>query len=133
MSELTVSFPGGKKVDAQYNGFNIQTDQSLLSGGEGSAPQPFDLFLASIATCAGIYVKGFCDSRQLDTTGLSLVLRVSREPGAPLIGKLALDIHLPAGFPEKYHKAVIRSADLCAVKQHMLTPPEFEINALAAP
>jgi putative redox protein len=129
---MTVSFPGGKKVDAHFGGFTIKTDQSPFGGGEGSAPQPFDLFLASIATCAGIYVKGFCDSRDLDTEGLSLTLRIHRNPGEPMISKLSIDINLPPGFPEKYHKAVIRSADLCAVKQHMLHPPAFEINAVAA-
>jgi len=55
---MIISFGGGKKVNADYRGFTIQTDQSVNGGGEESAPEPFALFLASIGTCAGIYV--FC-------------------------------------------------------------------------
>lgn len=133
MAGMTVRFPGGKRVDAEYNGFTIRTDQSPLSGGEGSASQPFDLFLASIATCAGIYVKGFCDSRGIDASAITLEMRLEPHPTERRIGKIAIDINLPADFPEKYRAAVVRSADLCAVKQTILNPPAFEINAVPAP
>ena len=79
MPTMTVSFPGGKRVDAHYGGFTIRTDQSPKGGGEGSAPQPFDLFLASIATCAGIYVKGYCDARGLSTEGLGLTMHIEHD------------------------------------------------------
>jgi len=129
MAQMTVSFPGGKKVDAHYNGFTIATDQSPRGGGEGSAPQPFDLFLASIATCAGIYVKGFCDARGLDTTGLSLSMDIVPDPVAHRIAALNLVVHLPEGFPEKHREAVLRSAELCAVKQHLHQPPRITVSA----
>ncbi len=128
MTTMTVSFPGGKRVDAEYDGFTIRTDQSPRGGGEGTAPQPFDLFLASIATCAGIYVKGFCDSRQIATEGLGLSMHVEPDPATHRIGRLVLEIHLPEGFPEKHREAVIRAADLCPVKKHILAPPAFEIR-----
>ena len=130
MSTMTVSFPGGKRVDADYNGFTIRTDQPPRAGGEGSAPQPFDLFLASIATCAGIYVKGFCDSRQIPTDGLGLEMEIVPDPATHRIAKLVLEIRLPAGFPETHREAVIRAADQCAVKKHMFAPPEFEIRTV---
>lgn len=130
MAQMTVSFPGGKKVDAHYNGFTIRTDQSPRGGGEGSAPQPFDLFLASIATCAGIYVKGFCDTRELDSSGLSLSMEIIPDPAAHRIGALQLTVHLPKGFPEKYREAIIRSAELCAVKQHLHHPPQISVQAV---
>jgi putative redox protein len=129
MSTMTVSFPGGKRVDAEYDGFTIRTDQSPKGGGEGSAPQPFDLFLASIATCAGIYVKGYCDTRGIPTEDLGLEMHIERDHEQHRIGKLVLDIKLPAGFPEKHREAIIRAADLCAVKKHILTPPAFEVRA----
>jgi len=128
MRTMTVSFPGGKRVDAHYEGFTIRTDQAAHAGGEGSAPPPFDLFLASIATCAGIYVKGFCDARGIATDGLRLEMQILSDPAARRIGRLVLEIHLPAGFPEKHREAVVRAADQCAVKKHMLEPPAFEIR-----
>jgi ribosomal protein S12 methylthiotransferase accessory factor len=129
-SSMTVSFPGGKRVDADYNGFTIRTDQLPRAGGEGSAPQPFDLFLASIATCAGIYVKGFCDTRQIPTDGLGLEMRIERDPVAHRIAKLTLEIRLPAGFPETHREAVVRAADQCSVKKHIFAPPQFAIRTL---
>ncbi len=131
MSTMTVSFPGGKRVDALYDGFTIRTDQSPKGGGEGSAPQPFDLFLASIATCAGIYVKGYCDSRGIATENLALRMQVERDHDQHRVGRLVLEITLPDGFPEKHREAIIRAADLCAVKKHILNPPAFEIRASA--
>ncbi len=127
---MVVRFPGGKRVDAEYAGFTVHTDQPREAGGGGSAPAPFDLLLASIATCAGIYVKGYCDARGISTDGLGLEMRIEREPGGLRIAKLALEIQLPPGFPERHREAVIRAADLCAVKKHIVKPPAFEIQAV---
>ena len=131
MSTMSVSFPGGKRVDAEYDGFTIRTDQSPKGGGEGSAPQPFDLFLASIATCAGVYVKGYCDTRGIPTEKLALQMHIERDHERQRIGRLVLEITLPEGFPDKHREAVIRAADLCSVKKHILNPPAFEIRASA--
>jgi putative redox protein len=128
MSTLIVSFPAGKRVDAHYKGFSIQTDQSRQGGGEGAAPEPFDLFLASIATCAGVYVKGYCDAREIPTNGLKLEMQVERDAEKHRVARLVLEIRLPEGFPEKHREAVVRAAELCAVKKHILEPPVFEIR-----
>jgi putative redox protein len=130
MSTMTVTFPGGKRVDAEYGGYTIRTDQPPQGGGEGSAPPPFDLFLASMATCAGIYVKGYCDSRGIATEGLGLEMQIEREPEKHRVVRLVIEIKLPEGFPEKHREAVIRAADLCAVKKHILNPPAFEIRTV---
>jgi len=130
MSSMIVTFPGGKRVDAEYGGFTIKTDQSQKGGGEGSAPQPFDLFLASIATCAGIYVKGYCDTRGIPAEKLGLEMHIERDHEQHRVGKLVLEIKLPEDFPEKHREAVIRAADLCAVKKHILNPPAFEIRTV---
>lgn len=126
--ELKIVFPGGKKVDANYKGFSIKTDQPVMAGGEGSAPAPFDLFLASIGTCAGIYVLGFCQQRGISTEGVKIIQRMSYNNQDRLIDIIELEIQLPADFPEQYKDAVIRSAELCAVKRHLHKPPEFKIS-----
>lgn len=125
--ELEVVFPGGKKVDANYNGFTIKTDQPIRGGGDGSAPAPFDLFLASIGTCAGIYVLGFCQQRGIPTDGIKIIQRMEIDPIKRGIGGITLEIQVPTDFPEQYKEAVIRSAELCAVKKHLHNPPEFNI------
>jgi ribosomal protein S12 methylthiotransferase accessory factor len=126
--EMIIDFPGGAKVDAHTGSFTIQTDQSPHGGGEGTAPEPFTLFLASIGTCAGIYVLSFCKQRGIPTDGIRLVQRMSPGMTPGLIGKIELEIQVPPDFPEKYHDALINSASKCAVKRHLETPPEFEIH-----
>ena len=121
--EMVIDFPGGTRVDAHFGNFVVQTDQPPSS----SAPTPFDMFLASIGTCAGIYVLGFCRQRGLPTEGMKIVQREERDPQTGRVGRVVLDIQLPASFPEKYHQAVIQSAQLCAVKKHLEHPPVFDI------
>ena len=126
---MKVTFPGGKKIFAEYKGFVIETDQPVYQGGEGTAPAPFDLFLASIATCSGLYVLAFCEKRGIDLKDYSLVMSREVDPAIKMIRKLKIEINLPPDFPEKYKKAVIKSVNSCAVKAHMESPPEFEIEA----
>ncbi len=122
--EMIIDFPGGSKVDAHFGPFTVQTDQPPMA----AAPTPFDLFLSSIGTCAGIYVLGFCRQRGLTTDGIKIIEKVLRSPVSGLVEKIALEIQLPQGFPEKYREAVINSAQLCAVKKHLEHPPAFEIT-----
>jgi len=126
--ELTVSFPGGKRVDAHYDGRTVQTDQSIKNGGDGSAPEPFDLFFVSMATCVGIYVLEFCTTRDLNTEGLGVHLLSTLNREEKRYAEISLDITLPDGFPEKYKSAIWRTANLCTVKKHILNPPEFSIT-----
>ncbi|MHC4777916.1 MAG: OsmC family protein, partial [Planctomycetota bacterium] len=72
--EIQITFPGGKKVEAQLKEYRILTDQPVKEGGEGSAPAPFDLFLASIGTCGAYYVLTFCQTRKIPTEGLAVTL-----------------------------------------------------------
>lgn len=125
---IKVYFPGNKKVYADYNGFVIQTDQPSNGGGDGSAPAPFDLFLASIGTCAGIYVKYFCDTRNLDASGITIEQELKWDPIQQKIGTIVLDIKVPEDFPEKYYPALIKAADQCAVKKTMQNPPNFDVK-----
>jgi putative redox protein len=117
--EILVTFPGGVKVDAQIENFTVATDQPVRAGGEGSAPAPFTLFLASLATCAGYYVKAFCDSREIPSEAITLTMETVYNPAEKMIGKIIIRIHVPADFPEKYDTAVINAAAICAVKRHL--------------
>ena len=127
-SDMIVSFGGGKKVNAEFNGFTIKTDQGVYAGGEGSAPEPFVLFLASIGTCAGIFVLSFCESRGIPTGGIRIVQSHEAKASGRGVGKITLTIELPPDFPEKYKDAVINAANLCAVKRHLMEPPVFDVR-----
>ena len=127
---IEVYFAGPKKVNAKLEGFTVETDQSVKAGGEGSAPTPFALFLSSLATCAGIYVKGFCDQRSLPSDDIRLTLDYIVDPVTKNIAKFIIKIFVPAGFPEKYDPALIQSAALCAVKRHLNPAIENEITVV---
>jgi len=124
---MEIYFDGNKKINARFNGQDIKTDQPLQGGGEGSAPAPFDLFLASIGTCAGIYVKGFCDQRGIPSDDIKIIQKMNFNPMSRLIDRIDLEIQVPEDFPEKYKDAVINAANLCAVKRHMQQPPAFDV------
>jgi putative redox protein len=128
VADMQIYFPGGKRVFADYRGFTVATDQPVMGGGEGSAPTPFDLFMASIGTCAGIYVLGFLQQRGIPTEDARLELTRHVNPETGLIGRIEIQVHLPAGFPDKYHDAVVNAVNLCAVKKHLQQPPEFEVT-----
>jgi putative redox protein len=130
--EMDVYFPGNKRVFADYKGFTVETDQPPTVGGDNSAPAPFDLFIASIGTCAGIFVLDFMQQRQISTEGARVRLTGERDPKTKLVGKIRIEIYLPPGFPEQYRDAVVRAAELCSVKRHIHQPPEFEIEAIDA-
>jgi putative redox protein len=125
--DMKIYFPGGKKVYADYNGFIHETDQPTFGGGDDSAPAPFDLFLASMGTCAGIYVLGFCQQRGLDAKGLEIIQSMDFNPETRLIEQVNLEIKLPEEFPKKYQSALVNVAKLCAVKKHLETPPSFNV------
>ena len=126
--EMMIDFPGGARVDAHFGPYTVMTDQPPAGGGLGSAPTPFALFLASLGTCAGIYVLGFCKQRGLPTDGIRIVQRMYNDPSSGMVGKIELEIQVPPDFPEKYQPALIRAAELCAVKRHMEQPPAFNIH-----
>ena len=128
--DMEVYFPGGKRVYADYSGFTIQTDQPARGGGDGSAPAPFDLFLASIGTCAGIYALGFMQQRGIDPAGSKLVMRPRYNPAIGLIDQIELELKTPPGFPEKYRSAIINAMELCAVKKHLQQPPTFSVSTI---
>jgi putative redox protein len=122
--EILVDFPGGSRVDAHFGVFTVSTDQPPAA----SAPTPFEVFLSSIATCAGIYVLAFCQKRGLPTDGIQIVQRTHTDPSSGMIDQLDIEIHVPPSFPEKYRDSLIRAAELCKVKKHLEQPPRFNVT-----
>ncbi|MBL8062208.1 MAG: OsmC family protein [Anaerolineales bacterium] len=121
--EMIIDFPGGQQVDAHFRGHTIETDQPTTD----SAPMPFELFLASIGTCAGIYVLGFCRQRGLPTEGVRILQHNHANAATGLMDRIELEIQVPPTFPEQYHAALIRSAELCKVKKSLEHPPTFNV------
>jgi putative redox protein len=130
MAKVEVRFPGGVQVAARIGSFDILTDQPLEDGGDGTAPSPYDLFLSSVATCAGFYALRFCQQRQLPTTGLAIELDIDRHPDTRRLETIKMKLTLPTGFPEKYQQAILRSVSQCSVKKALSDPPEIELSIL---
>jgi putative redox protein len=125
--EMQIELGEKQKVKASYKGFEILTDQPERAGGDNSTLSPFDLFLVSIGTCAGWYVKSFCQQRELSEEGIHLEQKTTVNKETRMIEKIDIEIHLPDDFPDKYREAIIKAAGACTVKKHILQAPEFSI------
>lgn len=128
MTDIHVRFAGGKRIEANVGGHHIVTDQSLAHGGDDSAPEPFQLFLASLVTCAGLYVLGYCNARNIPSEEIELIQRHDFDTSGHLT-RVALELVLPASFPDRERAGVIRAAQSCKVKKALLSPPEIIVNA----
>ena len=126
--EMEIRFPAGKKVEALFDDFIVTTDQPVADGGSGSAPSPFDLFLASIGTCTGYYVLSFCQKNNIPIDKIRLTASFAWNMQKHLVENVDIKIHLPADFPEKYKTAVVKAADVCTVKRHLQSPPKITIS-----
>jgi putative redox protein len=127
--DIQVTFDGIKKVTAQVGKHIVRTDQPENLGGEDLYPAPFELFLASMATCAGIYVKGYCDNRNIPTEGITLT-QTHEFDEKGLATKIDILVHLPKDFPEKSIDSVVHVAGLCKVKKQMMAVPEMTVKAV---
>jgi putative redox protein len=125
--EMRIYFPEKKKVNADFDGFTVATDQPVEDGGDGSAPSPFEYFMASLGTCAGIFVVGFCQKRGIATDGIELFQKAEWDPVKHLVTKVTVRIVVPKDFPEKYRESLVSAASLCTVKRHLSEPPKFEV------
>lgn len=129
--EITITLPGGRRVDAQVGPHTLHTDQPRSNGGTDTAPTPFELFLASLGTCAGIFVQGFCAARQISTDGVRIIERPSFDDDGTL-RRIELELQLPPGFPEKYQAALTTVIAQCSVKRAIAAQPTIEVRAVAA-
>lgn len=119
---LVVTLPGQRRVDVRIGEHVVHTDQPLNNGGENSAPSPFDLFLASIGACAGIFVQGFCAARKIPTEGIVLMERPTFGADG-VLASVELELRLPPEFPERYRDAVAKVAEQCSVKKRLPPSP----------
>jgi putative redox protein len=125
--ELKVVFGDNYKIDVEYRGFTVKTDQPVREGGDGTAPSPFDYFLVSLAACAGYYALAFCKERKIPLEGLGVTMSTERGEVSKMIDKVTIAVDPPKGFPEKYRFALAKAVDHCTVKAHILRAPQFEV------
>lgn len=128
-NEFTITLAGNRRVNAQVGKHVVMTDQPTDNGGEDTAPTPFALFLASLGTCAGIFVQGFCAKRGIPVEGITLTEKVSYAEDGTLAA-VDIDVHLPKDFPEKYVDAVAKVAEQCSVKKAIAAQPKFTVRPL---
>jgi len=128
--KMRIYFPGGQRVNATFDKYQVPTDQSIESGGSGTAPDPFSLFLSSIGTCTGIYILRFCQERNIQTTELSLTLTANWNKSNKLVDKINIIIQTGNDFPEKYKKTLLKVAKLCTIKRQLETPPVICIELI---
>ncbi|UCF09511.1 MAG: OsmC family protein [Candidatus Bipolaricaulota bacterium] len=128
--EMRIGFPGGMRVDVAFAEHTVCTDQPRSAGGDGSAPSPFDLFVASIGACVGYYVLAFCSRREIPVDGIDLALHTEAPPDGKGVARILVDIGLPESFPERYVDACVRAAEQCTVKRHLESPPEIVLRPL---
>ena len=127
--DLSVYFPGQKKVEVAVGPFVVHTDQSIAHGGEGTAPEPFTLLLASLGACAGVYVLGFCQARGIPTDDIRLEQKAEFDETKTLSG-VSIEIHVPETFPQKYLAAVQAAAEKCAVKRAFEAKPLIAVRTV---
>lgn len=123
---VDLEFPGGKKIDAKIEGHTIRVDQSVEDGGEGTAPDPAQLFLASIATCSGSIAYGYCKAKEVSPDGLAFSMFCEYDPFEHRYVRLRMEVTPPPGFPEELKAGLARALDRCFVKQHLIQPPVME-------
>ena len=126
--DIEIKLLGKKRVAAHFDGYEVVSDQPIEDGGMGAAPAPFDLFLASLATCAGFFVQSFCEARGISTDGLIMSQHSEWDEKTHLVSKVEIKIHLPASFPEKYRASIVAAANQCTVKKHLQQPPQLLIS-----
>lgn len=126
--DIEIIFDGNKRINAKIKDQIVKTDQPISEGGDGSAASPFDLFMVSMGTCVGYYVKAFCDNRQISTDGIRIFQRSEYNKETRLVTNITIHIELPENFPDKYKEAVIAAAAKCKVKRHLENPPLIAVE-----
>ena len=128
--EITVNFLDNLRLEAKFDDFTITTDQPVRYKGDGTAPSPFDYFLASSALCAAYFVKLYCLSRDIPTDDIRVSQNNIIDPENRYNQIFQIRIELPSGISERDRLGIIRSADRCTVKKVVQQNPKFEIDAV---
>ena len=129
--EINVSYLGKQKINANFDGYNVVADQPVSNHGEGTAPSPFDYFLASTALCAGYFVKAYCDARNLPVEGIKISqVNTKKDPENKYKHTFDIKVHLPEGFSEKDKEGILRAVEGCSVKKAIQQIPEFSVSVM---
>lgn len=126
--EIKVNFLDKLRLEAKFDDFTVIADQPIRYKGDGSAPGPFDYFLASSALCAAYFVKLYCDTRNIPTENIRLSQNNIVDPENRYQQTFKIQVELPADISEKDRQGILRSIDRCTVKKVVQTGPEFVIE-----
>jgi len=125
--EITVNFLDNLRLEAKFDDFTITTDQPIRYKGDGTAPSPFDYFLASSALCAAYFVKLYCVSRDIPTDDIRVSQNNIIDPENRYNQTFQIQVELPSSISERDRLGIIRSADRCTVKKVIQQSPDFKI------
>lgn len=128
--EIKVNFLDNLRLEAKFDDFTVVTDQPIRYKGDGSAPSPFDYFLASSALCAAYFVKVYCKARDISTDNIRLSQNNIVDPENRYNQIFQIQVELPEDISEKDKQGILRSIDRCTVKKVVQTEPEFKIETV---
>lgn len=128
--EIKVNFLDNLRLEAKFDDFTVITDQPIRYKGDGSAPSPFDYFLASSAMCAAYFVKVYCVARDIPTENIRLSQNNIVDPENRYNQIFKIQVELPEDISEKDRQGILRSIDRCTVKKVVQTGPEFQIEVV---
>ncbi|GGY65837.1 OsmC domain/YcaO domain-containing protein [Marinobacter zhanjiangensis] len=128
--EINVNFLDNLRLEAKFDDFTVVTDQPIRYKGDGSAPSPFDYFLASSALCAAYFVRVYCLARDIPTDNIRLSQNNIVDPENRYNQIFKIQVQLPEDLPEKHRQGILRSIDRCTVKKVVQTNPTFEIETV---
>ncbi len=126
--EIKVNYLDNLRVEAKFDDFSVIADQPIRYKGDGSAPGPFDYFLASSALCAAYFVKVYCNARDISTENIRLSQNNIVDPEDRYNQIFHIQVELPDSISDKDRKGIIRSIDRCTVKKVVQTGPEFKVE-----
>ncbi|MFS0827358.1 OsmC domain/YcaO domain-containing protein [Pseudomonas phoenicis] len=126
--EIKVNFLDNLRLEAKFDDFTVIADQPIRYKGDGSAPGPFDYFLASSALCAAYFVKLYCQTRDIPTENIRLSQNNIVDPENRYQQIFKIQVELPADISEKDRQGILRSIDRCTVKKVVQAGPEFVIE-----
>ena len=126
--EIKVNYLDNLRIEAKFDDFSVIADQPIRYKGDGSAPGPFDYFLASSALCAAYFVKVYCSSRDIPTENIRLSQNNIVDPEDRYNQIFQIQVELPESISEKDRKGIIRSIDRCTVKKVVQSGPEFKVE-----
>ncbi|MGB2247219.1 MAG: OsmC domain/YcaO domain-containing protein [Alcanivorax sediminis] len=128
--EIKVNFLDNLRLEAKFDDFTVIADQPIRYKGDGSAPGPFDYFLASSALCAAYFVKVYCNTRDIPTDNIRLSQNNIVDPENRYNQIFRINVELPEDLSDKDRTGILRAIDRCTVKKVVQTGPDFQINAV---